>query len=121
MRFENVQAHGAAGGIVKNQAEKIELQDGVEAIGKLVEEQLEIALLAIVSLTSRRASNCRTGCSRAEEGAISADGSDSFAMKRRIPSGSAGSQPKVGCAGTVRFSYTFEALDRRFFLFGREW
>ncbi len=30
---------------MKNQAEKIELQDGVEAIGKLVEEELEVALL----------------------------------------------------------------------------
>ena len=40
-----MEAHGAAGGIVKNQAEKIELQDGVESIGKLVEEELEVALL----------------------------------------------------------------------------
>jgi hypothetical protein len=45
LSFQNVEAHGTAGGIVKNQAEKIELQDGVESIGKLVEEELEVALL----------------------------------------------------------------------------
>jgi hypothetical protein len=45
MRFQNVEAHGAAGRIVKNQAEEIELQDSVEAIGKFVEKELEVALL----------------------------------------------------------------------------
>jgi len=40
-----VQAHCAARGIVKNQAEKIELQHGVEAIGKFMEKELKVALL----------------------------------------------------------------------------
>jgi hypothetical protein len=40
-----VQPHSAAGRIVKNQAKKIELQDGVEAIGKFVEEEFEVSLL----------------------------------------------------------------------------
>jgi len=40
-----VQAHGAAGGIMENQAEKIELQNGVEAVGEFVEKELEVALL----------------------------------------------------------------------------
>jgi hypothetical protein len=44
-RFQNVQAHGAARRIVKNQAEKIELQHRVETIGKFVEEKLQVALL----------------------------------------------------------------------------
>jgi hypothetical protein len=45
VRYQNVQPHGAAGRIVKDQAEKIELQDGMEAIGKFVEKELEVALL----------------------------------------------------------------------------
>jgi len=44
-RFENVQAHGVARGVVKNQGEEIEGQDGVETLGELVEEGFEVALL----------------------------------------------------------------------------
>jgi hypothetical protein len=53
---------------------------------------------AIVSVTSSRASNCRTGCVKGEEGEISGDVSDSFAIKTRIASGLAGSQPEARCA-----------------------
>src|SRR5579883_1573643 len=45
LRDQNVQAHHAAGRVVKNHAEKIELENGVEAIGELVKQRLQIALL----------------------------------------------------------------------------
>ena len=43
--FKDVQAHGVRGGIVQNQGEKIELQDGVKAFGKFVKQGFEVALL----------------------------------------------------------------------------
>jgi hypothetical protein len=45
VRFQNVQSHRVVGGIVEDQSQKIELQNGVEALGELVEERFEIALL----------------------------------------------------------------------------
>jgi len=43
--LEDAEAHGVIRGVVKNQAEKIELQDGMEAFGKFVKERLRIVLL----------------------------------------------------------------------------
>ena len=44
-RFENVEAHHVARGIVERQREEIEIDDGVETLGKIVEEFGEVALL----------------------------------------------------------------------------
>jgi len=43
--FEDVQAHDVARGIVKDEAEEVEVNDGVEARGEVVEKRGEIALL----------------------------------------------------------------------------
>ncbi len=44
-RFENVEAHDVASGIVESEREEIEIDDGVEALGEIVEECGEVALL----------------------------------------------------------------------------
>ena len=44
-RFENVEAHDVAGGIVESEREEIEIDDGVEALGEIVEKCGEVALL----------------------------------------------------------------------------
>jgi len=83
---------------VKNEAEKIELQDGVEAHGEFVEEGLEIVLLrncladfqqGLELPAGRIEGRRRTRCS----GRILR-----FRHKTRIASGLAGSQPREGHA-----------------------
>ena len=44
-RFENVEAHDVARGIVQDEGEEVELDDGVQALGEVVEQRWEIALL----------------------------------------------------------------------------
>ena len=44
-RFKNVQAHDVAGSVVKNQGEEIEVDNGVQAAGQVVEQCREITLL----------------------------------------------------------------------------
>ncbi len=44
-RFENVEAHDVAHGIVEREREEIEIDNGVEALGEIVEEFVEVALL----------------------------------------------------------------------------
>ena len=44
-RFENMEAHDVAHGIVEREREEIEIDDGVEALGEIVEKFVEIALL----------------------------------------------------------------------------
>jgi hypothetical protein len=44
-RFENVQAHDVARGVVERQRKEIEIDDGVEALGEIVEEFGKVALL----------------------------------------------------------------------------
>ena len=44
-RFENVKAHYVLGGVVKDEGEEIEVDDGMEAAGKVVEKRGKIALL----------------------------------------------------------------------------
>lgn len=44
-RLENVKAHDVADGIVKSERQEIEIDDGVEALGEIVEEDGEVALL----------------------------------------------------------------------------
>src|SRR5208282_177211 len=43
--FEDVQSHSVSGRVVENEGEKIELQNGVEALGELMEKAFEVALL----------------------------------------------------------------------------
>lgn len=43
--LEDMNAHGIARGVVENEAEKVELQDGVQPQGEFVKEALEVALL----------------------------------------------------------------------------
>lgn len=43
--FENLETHGVADRVVENECEKIERQNGVKTLGKLVEETLKVALL----------------------------------------------------------------------------
>ena len=44
-RFENVETHDVADGIVEREGEEIEIDDGVEALGEIVEECGEVTLL----------------------------------------------------------------------------
>src|SRR5271166_2835698 len=44
-RFEDVQTHGVGGRVVQNKSKKIELQNGVEALGKFVEETVQVVVL----------------------------------------------------------------------------
>ena len=44
-RFENMEAHDVAHGIMQYEREKIEIDDGMEALGELVEKRGKIALL----------------------------------------------------------------------------
>ena len=44
-RFENVKAHHVADGIVQDEREEVEFNDGMQAAGKVVEKRGEIALL----------------------------------------------------------------------------
>ena len=44
-RFENVEAHDVARGVVKRQGEEIEIDDGVETLGEIVKEFGEVTLL----------------------------------------------------------------------------
>ncbi len=44
-RFKNVEAHDVARNVVKNEGEEIEVDNGVEAPGKVVEQRGQIALL----------------------------------------------------------------------------
>src|SRR5229473_3238503 len=44
-RLEDVQAHDVLDGVVKDEGEEIEIDDGVETLGKVVEQRGEIALL----------------------------------------------------------------------------
>ena len=43
--FENVETHDVARGVVKDKAEEVEVNDGVEARGEVVEKRGKIALL----------------------------------------------------------------------------
>ena len=43
--FENVQAHDVLRGVVKNQGEEVEINDGMKTRGKIMEQRGEIALL----------------------------------------------------------------------------
>jgi hypothetical protein len=43
--FENVEAHDIFGGVVKDEREEVEVDNGMEAAGKVVEKRGEIALL----------------------------------------------------------------------------
>ena len=45
-RFENVEAHDVAHGVVEREREEIEIDNGVETLGKVVEERGQIALLS---------------------------------------------------------------------------
>jgi len=40
-----VQTHGVGGRVVQNKSKKIELQNGVEALGKFVEETVQVVVL----------------------------------------------------------------------------
>src|SRR5260370_4550165 len=44
-RFQNVETHDVARSVVKNEGEKVEVDNGMEAAGKVVEQRGEIALL----------------------------------------------------------------------------
>ena len=44
--FQDMQAHGVARRVVKNQRKKIELENGMEAFGKLVKEGFDVTLLS---------------------------------------------------------------------------
>ena len=44
-RFQNVETHDVARSVVKNEGEEIEVDDGMEAAGKVVEKRGKIALL----------------------------------------------------------------------------
>ena len=44
-RFKDVEAHDVARGIVENEGEEVEVHDGVEALGEVVEKRGEVALL----------------------------------------------------------------------------
>ncbi len=44
-RFENVEAHDVAAGIVENEGEEVEVDHGVQALGEVVEQRGQIALL----------------------------------------------------------------------------
>ena len=44
-RFENVKAHHVADGIVEDESEEVEFDDGVQAAGEVVEKRGKIALL----------------------------------------------------------------------------
>ena len=43
--FENMETHDVAGGVVKDKGEEIEIDDGMETLGKVVEKRGKIALL----------------------------------------------------------------------------
>src|SRR5713101_1759920 len=44
-RFKNVETHDVARGVVENESEKVEVHDGVETLGEVVEKRGEVALL----------------------------------------------------------------------------
>ncbi len=44
-RFQNVEAHDVARSVVKNESKEIEIDDGMETAGKVMEQRGEIALL----------------------------------------------------------------------------
>jgi hypothetical protein len=45
VRLEDMKAHGVVGGLVKDQSQKVESEDAVEALSEIVEESFEVALL----------------------------------------------------------------------------
>ena len=44
-RFQDVQAHDVARGIMENESEEVEVHDGVEALGEIVKKRGQIAML----------------------------------------------------------------------------
>src|SRR5229473_1627787 len=44
-RFKNVETHDVARGVVENESEKVEVDDGVETLGEVVEKRGKVALL----------------------------------------------------------------------------
>ena len=112
--FQDVQAHGVLRGVVKNQAEKIELQDGVEALGEFVEEGFEVVLLGNGFADFQQSFELPVGKSRAaEEAALSGTGFCASAMKTRIAPGLAGVTTKgMGC-GAAGAVCVYSRLNRR--------
>ena len=56
-RLQNVQPHHISHGIVQDQRQKIEIDDTVEALGKIVKQRRQIALLRDGLATSSNASS----------------------------------------------------------------
>jgi len=93
--FENVEAHDVFCGVVKDEREEVEVDDGVEAAGKVVEKRGEIALLGDSLADFEQGFELTPGMFKRGGERHFRRGDDGFRHRNRITSGLAGAQPQA--------------------------